>query len=99
MDGRVIARIGLGDHIDDRLRLLRGRCAVEVVPASDSRKLCAHVECGVDARRSVHAILRKASRAAWQMASLPWALSHRPMTKPSRSNARACAGSSPRLWA
>ena len=34
--GRVIARIGLGDRVDHRLRLLRGRGAVEIMPAGRS---------------------------------------------------------------
>src|SRR5689334_20870645 len=99
MNRRIIAGIGLGDGVDDRLRLLRCRGAVEIVPADDGRELVADVERGVDAGGSVHTTLLRASRAATQIRSPSFALSHSPMTKPSSSNARADAGSSPRLWA
>src|SRR5262249_4044932 len=77
MHRRIIARIGLRDRIDHRLRFLRSRGAVEIVPALDRRELVADVERRVDAGGRVQAILLKASRAASWMASGSFALSHR----------------------
>ena len=66
MHRRVIARVSLGDRVDHRLRLLRGRGAVEIVPVPNRRELVAHVERGIDARRGVHTTLLNALFAASQ---------------------------------
>ena len=99
MHGRVIAGIGLRDGVDHRLRLLRGRGAVEIMPAGDRRELVAHSSAEL-MRVATFTALRSASRAAFARSlAVRRASSHRPMTKPSSSSARALAGSSPRASA
>ncbi len=97
--GGVIAAIGSHDGVDNRLRLLRGGGAVEIVPVADPGKLVADAERGIDAGLDVHAIALNAA-LAWAAISLPSpSASHRPPTNPSSSSARALAGSRPRAAA
>ena len=64
VDGRIVAAIGIGDGVDHRLRLLRGRGGIEIMPAGDRRELVAHVERGIEGHRRVHRVTScSASRA------------------------------------
>ena len=69
MHGRIVASVSLGDRVDHRLRLLRGRGAVEIVPAGrDRRELVAQGERGIEGRLDVHATAFSAARA---MSAMP----------------------------